>query len=86
MRLSLVLLTILLNGCATLPPFPEVWQCGYTYKFKKFRCVNTESKVQFDVKYDRPEMEGAQCLPPDHYKSVAQWVAAVKEIAETKCH
>ncbi len=85
-KLRATLLTILLSGCASLPPFPEVLQCGYSGKFGKFRCCNTNTKQCSDVHLDDPVMEGAQCLSPDDYKKASAWVESVKQIANEHCH
>lgn len=91
MRLSLIkikaiLLIIILSSCASVPPFPSVNQCGYSVKFNKFRCCNTETKKCFDLRREDPGMEAAQCLSADNYKTVSAWIDAVKLIAEQRCH
>ncbi len=84
---NLALLLISLNvRCASLPPFPEVSQCAYSQKFRKFRCVNTKTQAAFDLKLTDPVMEGAQCLSLPDYSASEEWVSAVKQIAEQKCH
>ncbi len=80
---SIILLELI--GCSSLPPFPEVMQSGYSYKYKKFRACNTDTHVCYNIPIDDPSMEGAQCLNAPDYKSVSQWVSVVKEIADKKC-
>jgi len=85
--LSIILTSLV--GCAVLPPFPEVNQCGYSVKFNKFRCKNNVTKKAFNVQRNDPMMEGAQCLPvadPQRsYPSAQAWVQNAKQIAEQRC-
>lgn len=82
--LSLVL-GLSLSACASLPPFPEVWQCAHSAKFNKFRCVNTTTKAAMNLRRDDPSMEGAQCLSADDYAKSEKWLQSVIEIANKKC-
>ncbi len=87
MRKILLLITCLeIVGCASLPPFPEVWQCSYLPHFNKFRCVNTKTKEKVNLKLDDGSMVGAQCMSLDDFKVTQDWIRQVKEIAEKKCH
>lgn len=86
LKIALLLISLSLISCGTIvPEFPAVWQCGYSVKFNKFRCVNTKTKQAMNVKRDDPSMEGAQCLSADDYRKSEAWVESVKEIAETRC-
>jgi hypothetical protein len=89
-RKSALLVTLLsLFGCASLPPFPEVNQCGYSNKFGKFRCVNKKTGKSFNVRLDDPMIEGAQCLPTQDpqrsYSSAQAWIDSVVQIAHERC-
>lgn len=86
LRMLLLLTSLALNGCASLPPFPEVLQCGYLPQYGKFRCVNTQTHAKLNLRLDDPTMRGAQCLSPNDYKKSEAWVADVVEIAKQKCH
>jgi hypothetical protein len=82
---TILFLTSLISGCASLPPFPEVNQCGYSVKFNKFRCCDTETKKCFNLKREDPSMEAAQCLSADDYKKSEEWVQSVVDIANRRC-
>jgi hypothetical protein len=87
MRKTLLLTVALsLNGCGTpLPEPPPVWQCAYSIKFDKFRCVNTETKQAINLPRSAAIMEGAQCLNADDYRKQAAWVDTLIQIARTHC-
>lgn len=86
LKMILLITSLELIACSSLPPFPEVWQCGYSIKFNKFRCVNTKTKQAINLKRDDPHMEAAQCLSFEDYKASELWVSNVKGIAEQHCH
>lgn len=81
----MLIVSLGLSACASLPPFPSVNQCGYSVKFNKFRCCNTETKKCFDLKRDDKKMEAAQCLNADDYAKTEAWVDSVIEIANKRC-
>lgn len=80
-----ILLTIFLSACASLPPTPEVKQCGYSIKFNEFDCVDTKTKATTLLSRSDKRMEAAQCLSADDFKAMEAWVTAVEEIAEQRC-
>jgi len=81
--LKLLLLSFALSSCGSvLPSFPEVWQCAY--KNTKFYCVNTKTGAKRVLNSDG--MQNAQCLSSRDYQKSESWVAAVREIAETRCN
>jgi hypothetical protein len=76
----------LLSGCLTsAPPAPEVHQCAYSNKFKKFRCCNTRTEKCFNLSLTSGSMEGAQCLSLSDYRKSEAWVQQVIELAEQRC-
>ena len=82
----LLAISLSLTACGTLVPEPpEVWQCGHSVRFNKFRCVNTVTHEAINVRRDDARMEAAQCLSADDYKKMENWIATVKEIAERRC-
>jgi hypothetical protein len=85
--LNRVLLTALLSlsACSQLPDAPEIWQCGYSVKFNKFRCVNTRTKEAINLSRNDPHMEAAQCLSVDDYRSSQAWVESIIEISKQRC-
>lgn len=85
LKILLLATSLSLGACASLPPFPEVWQCAYSIRFDKFRCVNTKTKQKVNLRRDDPAMEAAQCLSADDYKKSERWVSQVIDIAEKKC-
>lgn len=88
MPLKIALLTIVLSlsGCGTpLPEPPEVWQCGHSAKFNKFRCVNTRTKEKINLSRDSAQMEGAQCLTAPDYAKSERWVDLLIQIARQRC-
>ena len=85
-RTLLAALSLSFIGCGTqVPNFPEVWQCGYSVKFNKFRCVNTKTKEAMNLSRDDSRMEAAQCMSVNDYKASEHWVSVVKSIAEQRC-
>lgn len=87
-KLKTILLTITLSltGCLDLVPNPpEIWQCGYSVKFNKFRCKNTVTGQAVNVDRNDSAMEASQCLRADDYKAMARWIDQVKEIANKRC-
>lgn len=84
--LKMGLLIISLVSCGTVPKFPEVMQCGYSIKFNKFRCCDTDTKKCVNLKRDDPAMEAAQCLSAADYKKSEAWVQSVIDIANQRCH
>lgn len=87
LKMKLLAISLIsLVGCASLPPFPEVWQCAYSIKYDKFRCVNTVTHKKINLTRDNPRMEAAQCLSADDYKQSEAWVRQVIEIAKKKCN
>ncbi len=87
MKLKNALLTIFLSGCASLPPFPEVTQFGVLADVKPpgFYGINSKTHARYFKTFSDPSMKGAQCLSPADYSASEAWVAAVKQIAETRC-
>lgn len=85
LKMSLLIISLSILSCAHLPDHPAVWQCGYTVKFNKFRCVNVKTKQAINLKRDDPRMEGAQCLSVNDYERMEAWLQQVKEIAERRC-
>lgn len=86
MRKAVLLIISLVSiGCVQLPPFPEIEQDGYSYKYKKFRACNTITHKCRNISLDSPSMEGAQCMSGPDYKKSEQWVDAVVEIANQRC-
>lgn len=85
LKIALFLISLSLEACASLPPFPEIWQCAYSVKFDKFRCVNTSTKAAINLKRNDPRMEAAQCLSADDYKKSEEWLTSVLEIANKRC-
>lgn len=83
---KLALLIIVLEGCASLPPFPSVYQCGYRHDRAAFYCVNTETKAQVKIPENSEVMKGAQCLSPNDFKAVENWVQTVEQEAQQHCH
>ncbi len=83
--LKSVLCAISLSGCASLPPFPEIYQCGFRESFG-FACVNTETGERERRSLKAPEMDGAQCMSLDDYRKSEEWVETVKEIAQRRCN
>lgn len=73
---ALLLLTclVLSPSCSTIPTPPVVEQCGYSYKFKKFRCCKTDSGACRNVALTDASMEGAQVLSPDDFKAEERWI------------
>lgn len=86
LRTKLLLISLILSGCGSLPPFPEVNQCGYSVKYNKFRCCNTETKKCVNVRREDSRMEAAQCLSGPDYKKSEAWVQSVIDIANQHCH
>lgn len=87
LAIGALLLAVLLAmfGCGKVPPFPETWQCAFSYANQKFYCVNTKTKEKRRIPIDSVEMKMAQCVSLDDYKAGETWVQAVKAIAERKC-
>lgn len=88
-RVLLVLLVggvLLISGCGSLPPFPEVYQCTYMPRFSKFRCTNTRTHARVNLPLNSPRMDGAQCLSIDDYEKAQHWIETVKQIAERRCN
>jgi hypothetical protein len=86
LKIALLVISLASFGCAQLPPFPEVWQCAYSSKLNKFRCVNTRTKQALDLRRDDPNMEGAQCMSIEDYRKSEAWIDSVIEIANQRCH
>lgn len=84
-KAMLLTASLLLSGCKSLPEAPEVWQCGYSVKFKKFRCVNTKTKQAVNVSRDDSRMEGAQCLTLEDYRKSEAWVDHIIQLAKERC-
>lgn len=85
-KTSLLAISLSLAACGTVVPEPPaVWQCAYSIRFDKFRCVNTKTSQALNLRRDDPRMEAAQCLSADDYKAMAAWVGTVKSIAEQRC-
>lgn len=86
LKIALLTIALVLSACGTpLPEPPEVWQCGYSVKFNKFRCVNTRTKEKINVSRDSAQMEGAQCLPAGDYAKSERWVDELIRIARQRC-
>jgi hypothetical protein len=86
LKTILLIVSLSLVSCGEqIPDFPEVWQCGYSIKFNKFRCRNTKTKESINLRLDDPKMEGAQCLALEDYKQSESWVATIKELARKRC-
>jgi hypothetical protein len=83
----MILLGITLSaaGCGQIPEAPAVWQCGYSVKFNKFRCVNIKTNEKINLSRDDARMEAAQCLSADDFKASQDWVSELKRLAEQRC-
>lgn len=81
----LSLIAISLIACEKLPPYPEVWNCGYSIKFDFFFCVNNKTNDEIVLKRDDPRMERSQCLSEKDYEAGQQWVETLKQMAERRC-
>jgi hypothetical protein len=88
---SLLIIFLALSGCALfqifpgLPDPPEVWQCGHSVKFNKFRCVNTKTGEALNVSRNSPSMEGAQCLAPDDFQASQRYLDQLLKVAKERC-
>lgn len=86
MRSAALLITSLsLVGCGSLPPFPEIYQCAFYASQNAFYCVNSSTKEEIKLPVDSPKMRGAQCMSLEDYRKSESWVQTVKQIAETRC-
>lgn len=85
-KLSPILLVTCLSACNVVPSPPEIDQCGYSFKFQKFRCCDTKSGNCINVKLDDSLMEGAQCVSAEDFKKSSDYVDTLKQLAETHCH
>jgi hypothetical protein len=86
LKASLLMLSCLnILGCDGAPKPPVLWQCGYSIKFSKFRCVNTETKETLNLSRDDMKMEGAQCLSLDDYKKSEKYISELITYAREKC-
>lgn len=78
-----------LLGCGSMPTWapkpPVVGHCSYTWKFKKFRCSNSETKAVTEFKLDAPVMEGAQALSLDDYNAGQKWMDDFIAEARNRC-
>lgn len=85
-RKSVLLITCLsLSGCASLPPFPEIYQCAWNGTPRAFYCVNTQTKARIKIEAQDPSMKAAQCVSADDFKKVQAWVSQVEQVANEKC-
>jgi hypothetical protein len=82
---KIVLLAIFLNGCASLPPFPEIWQCAFRKDKDAFYCQNTKTNQQLKIPLTAPSMKGAQCVNTKDFLSVQSWIRSVEQIAKERC-
>lgn len=78
-------LSLSLAGCGRIPEPPAVWKCGHSVKFNKFRCVNTKTKDAVNVSRNSSQMEAAQCLSADDYKTSERYVSELIKLAEARC-
>lgn len=86
MRKSVLFVLLLASsGCGKLPPFPAVWQCAHVGNPARFHCVNTETDEVKVLSDSSEQMQAAQCLSLDDYRSVVAWVNSIKSIAEKRC-
>jgi hypothetical protein len=87
LKRSLLVISLfsLVSCLGAVPEFPEIWQCGYSSKFNKFRCVNSKTGEAKNLKRDDPSMEGSQCLSVNDYRLSERWVDTVIKIAESRC-
>lgn len=84
-KMTLLAIALGLSACGRIPDPPAVWACGYSIKFNKFRCVNTETKKAVNVSRDDSQMEAAQCLSADDYKRSERYVSELLKLAEQRC-
>jgi len=80
---GLLITSLSLVGCGAVPSFPEVDQCAYVNG--SFYCINTKTGAEVKLPASAPKMKGAQCMSLADYRKSEQWVATVKQIAETRC-
>lgn len=87
-KLKMVLLIVSLSSCAQLPPVPHHVQFGIYADVNPpgFYGVDNETKARTYRTFDDPVMKGGQCLTASAYKAWAQWISAVKQEAEQRCH
>jgi hypothetical protein len=83
--LCAISLSVTQLSCASLPPFPEIYQCGFRSTFG-FACVNTKTEERERRALADPEMDGAQCMSLEDYRKSEQWIESVKEIAQRRCN
>ena len=85
LRMTLLGTLLALSGCGRVPDPPAVWQCGYSIKFNKFRCVNIQTKEAVNLSRDDRRMEAAQCLSADDFKKSQDYVSELTRLAEQRC-
>ena len=85
---ALLIVSLSLSGCASLPPFPDVNQCAL--RPEALYCVGTTYKERTKFLSGSPEFKDAQCLPVNDskksYQAAEAWAQNVKDIAEQHCH
>lgn len=75
------------TGCGKqLPEFPQINQCSYSWKYKKFRCTDTKTHVSKNVALDDPSMEGAQAMSLRDFDKSEAWVNRVADMAKERCN
>jgi hypothetical protein len=85
LKTMLLILSLSLVACGKIPEPPEVWQCAYSVKFNKFRCVNNKTKEAVNLSREDAGMEGAQCLTREGYLAMQKWIGELESLAEKRC-
>lgn len=87
-KLTLLITSLSLAACGSqLPKAPHHVQYGVHANVSPpgFYGVDNQTKERVFRAFDDRNMKGAQCLTAQDYKEWADWVRAVKQIAERRC-
>lgn len=89
MPLKIALLIISLNLCAcnTMPPIPEHTQYGIHANINPpgFYGVNSKTKARTYREFDDPVMKGGQCLSAEDFKKFQRYQKELKDWGEEHC-
>lgn len=87
LKSALLVLSVSVCACGSLPPFPEVTQYSVHADVPRpgFYGINNRTNARVYRRFDDPKMKGAQVLDANDYRKSESWIDEIERIAQERC-